>query len=165
LLKQPANPCVEEKKVNEQIMRPVAVFVVSIVLVALAAGAALAVSAKNPVLSVIRNPAAIITWTFTTNYTAVFASGELNTQFNDCILLFEDDLTSADDLLPSKGCADPEEFIASRTEVPRTKQVTLTDQVLDTELGYEEVYAVVQLSSQTTTAEDSTRTTVVKVPT
>ncbi len=85
---------------HEQIMRPVAVFVVSVVLLALAAGAALAVNAKNPVLSVIRNPAAIITWTFTTNYTAVFASGELNTQFNDCILLFEHDITRSRKLRP-----------------------------------------------------------------
>jgi hypothetical protein len=120
--------------------------------------------AKNPVLSVKRNPAAIITWTFTVNYTAVFASDELNERFNDCIELFEHDITSGDDRL-TNGCVDAEDFVADRQEVPRIKQVTLRDDVVSTEVGEEEVYAIVTLSGQAIAARDSTRTTVVKVST
>jgi hypothetical protein len=154
---------VEEKKVSQQIMRPVAVFVVSVLLVALAAGAALALSATNPVLSV-RKEAGGAEFAFTVNYTAAFAAAELNETYLDCIELFEHDVSSADDPL-TNGCVDADDFVATQQEVSRAKKVTLSDQQASTELGAEEIYAIVRLSGSTTGGLDSTRTTVVKVDT
>lgn len=106
-------------------------------------------SIKRPVLSVRQE--ADGDWAFTVNYTAVFDASELNAEFQDCIELFERDFISADDLLTSKGCQDfegpfpPLGFEATRLEVPRTREGMLSDRETSTEVGNEEIYAVVNL--------------------
>jgi hypothetical protein len=123
----------------------------------------LAISAKNPVLSV-RTEAGGAEFRFTVNYTAAFAAAELNETYLDCIELFEHDVSSADDPL-TDGCVDADDFVATQQEVSRAKEVTLSDRQASTELGAEEIYAIVRLSGSTTGGLDSTRTTVVKVDT
>jgi hypothetical protein len=105
-------------------------------------------SIKRPVLSV-REEAGGAAFTFTVTYTAVFEPDELNETFLDCIQLLERDVSSTDDEL-TPPCVLPESFVASRPEVPRTKRIRLSDRQASTELGNEEIYAIVVLSGSTT---------------
>lgn len=121
-------------------------------------------SIKHPVLSV-RREAGGAAFTFTVNYTAVFDPDDLGATFLDCMELFERDVTSADDPLTPQGCVDSAAFVASQPEVPRTKSVRLSDQQASTEIGNEEIYAIVRLIGSTTGEQDSARTNELEVGT
>jgi hypothetical protein len=119
---------------------------------------------KAPVLSV-RQEAGGAAFTFTVNYTAVFDPDELNQRFLDCVELFERDTSSGDDPLTPEGCVDSGDFIASQAEVRRTKRVKLSDRRASTELGNEEIYAIVRLVGSTTGEQDTARTNELEVRT
>jgi hypothetical protein len=82
------------------------------------------------------------TYIFTVTYTATFAQSEIGQMFEDAVRLFEDD-PSDDDVITAYPV--PEAFLAQGASVSRRHQVTATTDMVNTELGNEEIKARVWL--------------------
>jgi hypothetical protein len=100
---------------------------------------------KTAKLSVTQSDADTIE--FRVVYSAEFAPEELGHTFNEFFNLFERDSTSADDVIAS-GLASTN-FEPDTTTVTRTLTARLSERRVDGEIGNEEIYARVILSSQT----------------
>jgi hypothetical protein len=83
------------------------------------------------------------TWKLTVNYTATFSQFEVNNfTFRDGFEIWEED-TSDDDKIT--GLVGGSSFKPSSTQVQRTLVYQISGDSLDTELGAEEIYVIVQL--------------------
>jgi hypothetical protein len=83
-------------------------------------------------------------WEIRVEYAATFDAGDLGKNFREGFLLFELDDTSADDKL-TPSVVGVQEFVATDTTMFRTMRTLISGDVLDTELGGEELYAVARL--------------------
>ncbi|MEZ4564240.1 MAG: hypothetical protein R2853_16040 [Thermomicrobiales bacterium] len=102
----------------------------------------------NPSLSVQRLPGDL--WELTVRYTITFSPQELNPPFDfaflDAVRIWEWDSHDHDTLT---GWLRIENFCPTTTSINRTKIVRVTDDLLDTELGGEEVRAQIHLRNTT----------------
>jgi hypothetical protein len=99
-------------------------------------------------------------WIFTVEYTAVFELTEVGANASDRIALFERDITSADDRL-TDGFVNRQDFFVGQPfggEIPRSKLLKMKDRDISTELGGEEIYAIVELVSERSGARVTART-------
>ena len=102
----------------------------------------------NPSLSVQRLPHE--RWELTVRYTLTFTTQELNPPFDfaflDAVRIWEWDCQDHDAVT---GWLRIENFCPMTTSINRTKTVRVTDDVLDTELGGDEVRAQIHLRNTT----------------
>lgn len=102
----------------------------------------------NPSLSVQRLPGEL--WQLTVRYTITFTAQELNPPFDfaflDAVRIWEWDRHNHEAVT---GLLRVEQFCPMTTNISRTKIVRVTDDMLDTELGGDEVRAQIHLRNTT----------------
>lgn len=82
-------------------------------------------------------------WTLSVTYTATFSPFEVtNFNFNDAIQVWESDPFDDDRLT---GWRNSTHFNPASGSVTRTKSTTVSNNVLDTEIGGEEIYLKIRL--------------------
>ncbi|MEV6683725.1 hypothetical protein AB0N09_43920 [Streptomyces erythrochromogenes] len=96
-------------------------------------------------------------WDFLITYTVHFEASEIGRHFEDSVKIWEEDISVDDKITPY---AQKELFRATDFRVFRRKSFTALRDVLDTEIGDEEVYAWIWLrrSGSTGPAADEQRT-------